>query len=160
MEVDKAMSEYDISHLALHTVIFVVPADLKKGKPEIRYPVEVTYSDHCYTKAVGDSQQREFDPVRYKLSKRLPGIISGLIERKCSFAQEQNLNYFTVELVDEDGRYEIYFEVFKKPKTKKLGLRVQSAYIREKEKPPRWRAIKFSVILFNVQTGKPIKAPK
>lgn len=161
------MNAPDISHLQAHTVIFVVPPDQKKGKPEVRYSVEVSYSNHCYTRAVLDingekAVQREFDVARYELSKRLPEIVSDLMNRKCSFAQERNLNYFTVD-AGPDGEYEIYFEVFKKPGTKTLGLRVQSAYVRDQDKlssRPRWRAIKFSVILFNVLHDKPIKAPR
>lgn len=157
----------DISHLRAHTVIFVVPPDQKKGKPEIKYSVEVSYSNHCYTKSMRSergekTEVREFDETRYELSKRLPEIVSGLMNRKCSFAQERNLNYFTVD-AGPDGEYEIYFEVFKKPGTKTLGLRVQSAYVRDQDKlssRPRWRAIKFSVILFNVLHDKPIKAPR
>lgn len=123
------MSGYDISHLAPHTVIFVVPADLKKGSAEFTCSVIVSYSDHCYTKAVKSSQQREFDPIRYELSKKLPEIIGGLMERKCSFAIDRN--FFTIDL-NNGNDYEIYFVVYKNS-IGKVALKVQSAYVRYPE---------------------------
>lgn len=140
------MNEHDVLHLAPYTVIFVIPAEPKKHREESRYSMLVSYSDHCYTKAVGDSQHRNFDPIRYELSKRLPEIISSLIERKCSFAHGRN--YFTIN-ANWYGDYEIYFELFKQPHSKKLALIVHSAYIRAKqnlEKRLKWRPIRFSVL--------------
>lgn len=156
------MNQYDLSHLEPHTIKFIVPGNEKTGIPERVYLVEVSYSDHCYTKSVVDratskkAQNREFDPARYELSKQLPEIIGSLSERRCSFAQAcQRQNYFTISV----GEYEVYFEVFKREKS--LVLRVQSAYVREPENlinRPKWRPIRFGIILYNVLHAKPVKA--
>jgi len=153
------MSEYDISHLKPHTVIYIIPPDAKKNRGELKCHVMVSYSDHCYTKAVGDATQREFDLTRYELSKNLPEIISGLMSRKCSFALDRN--FFTVES-KERGEYEIYFSVYKNS-FGKMALRVQSAYIRDKERllgRAKWRTINFSTILSNVLYNKPMRPPR
>lgn len=152
------MIEYDISHLAPHTLTFVVPADIKKKEPELKCSVLVSYSDHCYTKAVRNSQHREFDLIRYELSKKLPEIICSLMERRCSFAVDKN--FFTVEM--NNGHYEIYFVVYKNSQNE-IALKVQSAYVRDPERlidRPRWRTINFSTILRNVFYNKPMRPPR
>ncbi len=146
--------EYDISHLERRSIEYVQSATAKD--PERRYRVEVTYSDHCYTKRDRDGN-RLFDAERYEQSRLLPRIIAELMHRECHHTGRAN--FVTLD-IDGVRTYEVYFEVFKKSG---LHLRVQSAYIRDKDRtagrPGRAR-IKFHTILFNIQNGKPIHPPK
>lgn len=153
------MNMPDLSHLKPHTVIFIVPADINKKYNERQCPVLVSYSDHCYTKSVGGTEQREFDLTRYEVSKELPDIIGGLMQRKCSFALDRT--FFTIE-TKQQGPYEIYFSVYKNS-FGKIALRVQSAYIRDEERlidRPKWRTINFSTILNNVLHDKRMRPPR
>jgi hypothetical protein len=146
---------YDISHLEKHAVEYIQPA--QGEKPEIRYSVEVSYSNHCYTKSVWGGA-RMFDLDRYEQSKFLPKIMSELMSRECHHTGRTNFVTFDI---DEHRTYEVYFEVFKKDG--KLYIRVQSAYIRDaaflSSRPARAR-IRFHVILFNVYHEKPIHPPR
>jgi hypothetical protein len=150
-------NKYDISHLERHVVEYVQEA--AEGKPERRYSVEVSYSDHCYTKGNPDDHcVRMLDADRYEQSKLLPNIVSELMVRECHHTGR--LNFITFD-IDKHRVYEVYFEVFKQDK--KLNIRVQSAYIRDKDRldsQPRRAKIKFSTILFNVLHNKPIHPPR
>ena len=116
--------KYDIRHLRRCVVEYVQrPAG---EKPERRYSVEISYSDHCYTKAKSDGT-RVLDIDRYKQSILLPSIMAELMVRECHHTGKTNFVTFDI---DEHRTYEIYFEVFKK--AGKLCIRVQSAYIRDK----------------------------
>lgn len=144
----------DVSHLVPNIVEYIVPADNRRNKPERCYRVTVMYSNHCYTKAT-ENGERIFDKRRYELSKKLPGIISNLPNLSCSFANGNN--YYTVELVDDNEQYEIYFEVYKFKATGTLHLMVHSAYVRDIERlkdRPKWKSIRFSTILYATLTGK------
>ena len=146
---------HDVRHLRRHVVKYV--QESVGEKTERHYNVEVSYSGHCYTKAKTGST-RIFDIDRYEQSKLLPRIMAELMIRECHHTG--NTNFVTLD-IDEYRIYEVYFEVFKKGG--KLYLRVQSAYIRDKERlssQPRRAKIKFSTILFNVLHGKPIHPPQ
>jgi hypothetical protein len=167
---------HDLSHLDPFTFEFVVPE--KDGRSRQLYAIDVLFSWHCFTrgiapgenfsKALAYSRGREtrlFDERRYHLSKNLPRIIRGIGSRKCFHTGRGN--FFTVELVDEEGNrteYTIFFKVARRPKPRELTLRVESAYIRGdrvplgRAHPPR--PIRFSVIAYNTATGKRIKEPK
>lgn len=146
--------KYDISHLEKHLVEYIQNAT--KKDPERRFRVEISYSNHCYTKANADGT-RLFDKERYELSKLLPLIISELMNRECHHTGRTNFVTFDVGATRS---YEVYFEVFRK---NGLNLRVQSAYLRDESRmgnrPVRSR-IRFSTILYNVQNNKPIHPPK
>ena len=147
--------KYDLTHLRRHTVEYIQAAIGEN--PERRYSVEVSYSDHCYTS--GESNDgRVFDIGRYEQSKLLPGIMTELMTRECHHTGKTN--FVTLD-IDEYRVYEVYFEVFKQER--KLYIRVQSAYIRDKDRldnQPRRAKIRFSTILFNVLHGKPIHPPQ
>jgi hypothetical protein len=146
--------KYDISHLEQHKVEYVQVSI--NGKPERRYSVEVSYSNHCYTKRLDNI--RIFDIERYKQSKLLPRIIAELMTRECHHTGKTN--FVTLD-IDANRTYEVYFEMFKK--VEKLYMRVQSAYIRDKNRlssQPRRAKIRFSTILFNVLHDKPIHPPQ
>ena len=141
-------------------------------KPALHFAVDVTYSTHCFTRGIpkdgGGYDQtllyrdrkelRLFDLRRYQLSHRLPEIIVGMLRRKCMHTGHGN--FFTVELVDAAGTrvdYDIFFTVSKSSQRGRLNLLVQSAFIRDKNKLPRGRPIRFEIILFNVLHGRRIK---
>jgi hypothetical protein len=152
----------DVSHLAARAIEYIVPAG--KGTPERKYRVQVSYSNHCWTRGEVDGDgnktgRRVFDQVRYDLSKQLPAIIGDLVNRKCSFALDRN--FFTVD-IQGVGEYEVYFIVAKNV-AGEITLHVQSAYVRDDNRildRPRWRTIRFSVILFNVMRNKPTNPPR
>jgi hypothetical protein len=75
-------------------------------------------------------------------------------------------NFFTVEIIDNQGnriRYEIYFTASKSSKPGLLTLYVQSAYERDtahQANRPQMKPIKFPIILFNTLNKLPIIVPK
>ncbi|MGH7813041.1 MAG: hypothetical protein ACREQI_03455 [Candidatus Binataceae bacterium] len=167
---------YDLSHLDPFTFDFVVPE--RGGRPLRTYEIDVQFSWHCFTRGIvaGENfpramacargrETRLFDERRYRLSKRLPAIIRDIGSRKCFHTGKGN--FFTVEFIDQDGNrveYDIFFKVSRRGKAGKLTLVVESAYARDnriplgRPRPPR--PIRFSVIVYNTATGKPIKQPK
>jgi len=152
---------YDLAHLHPKTVTFFQSA--KGTNPPRGYKVDLIYSLHCFTRGMegetpdpqllysDDRETRIFDFRRYELSNRLPAIIEGLMTCKCFHADRGN--FFTIKMVDEEGKqvdYEIYFTVSKSSKPGTINLFVQSAYTRDKGKRARQqKPISFSVILFN-----------
>jgi len=143
----------DLSHLATHSVSYIQTAT--NNNPERHYDVEVSYSNHCYTKRKENSEKRIFDAVRYRLSKELPQIICDLMNRECHCTG--NANFFTFD-IDSDRTYEVYFKVHKR--FDRLFLHVQSAYIRDKdriEQRPVRSKVRFQTILYNILHNKPIR---
>jgi hypothetical protein len=69
-------------------------------------------------------------------------------------------NFFTVELIEEDGQsadYDIFFTASRSSTKGRLNLYVQSAFVRDKEKLPAGKRIRFEIILYNTLVGKQIK---
>ena len=69
-------------------------------------------------------------------------------------------NFFTVELIEEDGQrvdYDVFFTASRSSIKGRLNLYVQSAFVREKEKLPAGKRIRFEIILYNTLVGKPIR---
>ena len=167
---------YDLSHL--HPRTTTVTQSAVAGKPERIFNLLVFYSLHCFTRGIAlnevpdpalcYSDRREtrvFDFRRYELSKRLPLISSELAKRKCYHSGKGN--FFVVELVDESGtreEYEVFFLASRSTTRGSLNLFVQSAYIRDQDhlsaRPAPRKPIRFEILLYNVQTGKPIKEPR
>lgn len=167
---------YDLSHLDPFTFEFVVPQ--KDERPRQLYAIEVLFSWHCFTRGIAKGENflpataysrgretRLFDERRYRFSRQLPGIIRGIGSRRCFHTGKGN--FFTVELVDEEGsrvEYTVFFKVSRRAEPRGLTLRVESAYVRGdrvplgRSRPPR--PIRFSVIAHNTATGKAIKEPK
>jgi len=167
---------YDLSHLDPFIFEFVVPE--KNGKPAVAYAIHVLFSWHCFTRKIAPSENfprslayyhgretRVFDERRYRFSRQLPGIIRDIGSRRCFHTGKGN--FFTVELVDEEGsrvEYTIFFRLSRHAEPRALTLRVESAYARDggvpigRPRPPR--PIRFSVIAYNTATGKQIKEPK
>ncbi len=160
---------FDLSHLHPCEVVYVQSA--VGETPAIRYTVDVTYSLHCFTRGLpkdgvydrelvySDSrEERLFDHARYKLSKQLPVVIETLALRKCMHTGHGN--FFTVALVSENGAsvdYDVFFTATKSSKKGRINLFIQSAFVREKEKLPAGRTIRFVIILHNTLHKKPIR---
>jgi hypothetical protein len=75
-------------------------------------------------------------------------------------------NFFTVELIDSQGKrvdYTVYFKLSRAPRKGRLNLFVQSAYVQDgtpQTRPKPRKPIRFSVIAYNVAIGKAIKVAK
>ena len=99
-----------------------------------------------------------FDFGRYELSKQLPKIIEGLAERKCWNSGKGN--FFTIEVITEDGKaadYDVFFAVSKSSQKGRINLFVQSAYIRDRKTLESSSPIKFRFILYNTLNRIAIK---
>jgi hypothetical protein len=157
---------FNLSHLEQFDHVFEVAAG-------VSYSITIRFSHHCFTEhtkptddpalllTVG-SDQRTFDFERWRLSHYLPEIIKTLEQRYISHTNHQS--FFTVELIEDAGQmqdYEVYFDVTKDSKTKRLYLTVKSAYTRDtnrKNERPKSRKIRLLVILRNIQHNKPIRS--
>lgn len=98
---------------------------------------------------------------RWALSQRLPQIVRDLMGRKV-FHTNVHGTYITIQEIDENGNqinYEIYLELSRR-NGKTLNLVVSSAFPRDADKiakRPREHQIRFAVLVFNTQSGKPIR---
>lgn len=164
---------YDLSHLEpfLHT--YIQPA--QEGKPARFYRVWIRFGHHCFTRDPTErddpgqiypsqSDRRCFDVKRWVLSKHLPEIVRSLMGRKIFHTGHGN--FFTIEVMAESGEhleYEVYFEVNRDRGDRQLYLVVTSAFPRDPARlasRPHPRSIGLQVILFNTQTGKPIRTQR
>jgi len=167
---------YDLSHLEPVTLKFHQP--IKGEKPEKTYEVQISYSNHCFTRNVDSEEEvdseavfpnpvkkgdkRVFSVTRYTLSKQLPEIIRTLDKRTCYHTNHST--FLTIEITTEENarmEYEVYFKVYR-GKEKQLHLIVQSAYVRDdkhKTNRPRKKKINFFVILYNTMHDKAIRKP-
>jgi hypothetical protein len=168
---------YDLGHLHPKAITYVLEA--RGDKPVRAYAVEVHFSLHCFTCGIKPSQApdpamlysddrevRIFDAYRWQLSHYLPGIVEGLMGRKCFHTGYGN--FLTVELVNQQDqtivKYEVFFEVSRSTRRGVLTLFIQSAYVREssdaggkrRHNPP----IRFSFILHNTINNIAIKVPR
>lgn len=166
--------EYDLSHLHPFDLSFTAPASDKR--PERVYNLQITFSMHTFTRGLkkdeyvpdllyrDNREVRAFDFVRYELSKKLPEIVRELGNRRCYHTNHGN--FFTIELVDENGEaeeYEVYFKVSKASRKGWLNLYIESAYTRDtsyQTSQPKKRKIGFQVIAYNIMQGKEIKPGK
>jgi hypothetical protein len=166
--------EYDLCHLHPKTVSYMQPA--KGINPPRYYKVDVIFSLHCFTRGMeGETpdpellysdyrETRIFDFERYGLSHHLPGIVDGLMNCKCFHTDRGN--FFTVQIVDEQGKtadYEVYFTASKSSKAGTINLFVQSAYTRDyahRANRPQRKCIGFAIILYNIMNKIQINVPK
>jgi hypothetical protein len=152
--------EYDLSHLRPKTVSFMRSA--QGMKRPIGYLVDVNFSFHCFTREytidenpdqalviTHGKETRVFDFERWKLSHKLPGIIAGLMNRKCFPAGHRN--FLTVEIPDHVNKsivdYSIFFQVSRASRKGALNLYVQSAHMRKVDKERHNPPVAFSLIL-------------
>jgi hypothetical protein len=148
---------------------------LANAAGELIVTVHVGFGLHCFTRSVvkgaepvepysDERETREFDAVRYELSKKLPAIVRTLATRPCAFGRHDN--YVSVDLVGTSGepvRYAIFFNVkrWEKMGPSALLLIVQSAYplTGGKAAPLRGR-IGFDTLLRHALRGSRPKAPR
>jgi hypothetical protein len=159
---------YDLSHLD-PSVVQYIQAGTDKEAAKV-YNVNVIYTQHCFTRDIprsGDydetlictdgKERRLFDVARWKLSKRLPGIVRTLAKRSCQHAKENN--FVTVEAVTEDGNtveYDIFFVASKAMRSGFIHLFIQSAYLRERKQTGR--RVGFLKILYSALHGKKLRS--
>lgn len=163
---------YSLEHLSASTRELVIAPNARA--PERRIRLAVTYGLHCFSVSIDDvkttnlvvrdgREQRAFDLARYRLSRALPEIVASLELRRCFHTGHRN--FFTVELVDEQGQtqdYVIYFRTWRAA-AGELGdvrLHVESAYLRSDAPQRHKKSIRFKVIVANTYTGKEIHEPK
>lgn len=162
--------EYCLRHLHPHRSEYVVPG--KKGCPERRFLVDVSYGLHCFTRKqekgedvsparwYSDSREtRVFCMERWHLSSRLPDMIATLGRRRCLHTRGEE--FVTLEVVEGGRRfdYAVFFIVSKSSaKGADLNLFVVSAHERF-DKLDYTKPVGFHIILMNRYTGKKIKKP-
>lgn len=167
--------EYDLSHL--DTFEWTVECQHKVDGPMVTYKFYVSFSHHAFTSSEKRSdsgipyptkfrESRFFDFQRYELSKQLPAIIQTLDTRICSLTNQDHNNYFTIEILDEEGverDYEIYFAISRTERKGWMRLLVESAYVRDDDKiaeRPKGRKIGFNVIARNTLEKRKINRRK
>ena len=163
---------YDLTHL--NTFLHEFEQQALKDKPAQKYLVAIRFSHHCFTEgkkpnddpllefadASSKRDHRTFNVVRWELSKRLPEIVMGLMERH--IAHTNHNSFFTIEVVLDNGvsiDYEVYFEVVRVKG--KLSLTVTTAFGRDLIRligRSQGSKIRLSTILYNVSTNKPIRS--
>ena len=95
---------YDLRHLHPRTITYVQEA--KGHKPARTYTADVHFSMNCFTRGVkpgqipdpallysDDREVRIFDANRWRLSHNLPGIVEGLMGRKCFHTGYRQLSH-------------------------------------------------------------------
>ncbi len=155
---------FDLTHLHPRTFRFERPTEGDKP-PEV-FKVDTIFASHCFTRGPRESEafdlalvypdgneDRIFDHRRYELSKRLPEFIQALPTRKPRHNGKRG-NFFSVEVIAEDGtaiEYDIFFKVKKKAKGR-LELIVETAFVRDSDygsTRPDGKPIRFWIILHN-----------
>ena len=162
---------YSLEHLSASIRELVIAPNARASERRIR--LAVTYGLHCFSISIDDEkspnlvhdgrEQRAFDLARYRLSLALPGIVASLELRRCFHTGRRN--FFTVELVDEQGQkqdYVIYFRTWRAAagEAGDVRLHVESAYLRSDAPQRHKKSIRFKVIVANTYTGKEIHEPK
>ena len=166
---------YELAHL--HPFEWHFTAEAADKRPDRTYKFHVTFSMHCFTRDPlpneeidsnlwyqGPKENRLFCFYRHTLSYQLPDMIKSLGDRVCWHTHHGN--YFTIELVTQEGEvieYEVYFDVTRASRKGWLNLIVQTAYVRTedyKTTQPRKRRIRLDVVAYNTQLRKPIKRPR
>ena len=166
---------WDLSHLDS----FAFKCDLGLG---CAITVLVMFSCHCFSRSFARDgrvraeipsveiyndgrEQRVLDPVRYELSKNLlRDLVVTMGERPIVVADEKQPNFMTLQQTNADGTsslYAVFFEVEKdRTRKQRLILRVQSAYLLEKELTKRQRQAKkvaFRTLLRATYEGRKIR---
>ena len=156
----------DLSHLEPFE-FSVVPKDWNAPAT-----ISVSFHDHCFTEtfdaarhaaAIITSQasrheRRAFDPIRYALSRQLPGFVRGLDGQRIASTQQHNL--VRIELADGKD-YGIFFTL-RRESPKRCGLFVVSAYALDR---PRQSVVvtgemRFNVAVAMVLAGRKPKFPR
>jgi hypothetical protein len=155
---------YDLAHLHPRTFRFERPAE--GVKPAEIYNVDTVFTSHCFTRKPKNAEvfdeslvysdgyeNRLFDFRRYELSKQLPEIVRTMAARK-PYHNSNRRNFFTVEVIGENGKfveYDVFFKVRKMAKGR-LEMIVETAFVRDTEYGsirPAGKPIRFWIILHN-----------
>jgi hypothetical protein len=166
---------WTFDHLAPHSF----PYSIETGGRVVTLSVDVSYSCHCFSRDPGDGEvppaellyehgkdHRILDAVRYEFSKRLPGLIADIDQRRILFAGPEN--FLTLEATDAEGvagYYQVFFVLYRKVGTKqRLELRVQSAYwvshLHRRARPTTSRKVRFKLIATAAYEGRRLHAAR
>lgn len=162
---------YDLTHLHPCTLKFERPAEGNRAA-EV-YTVDVVFTLHCFSREPKEAEnsdasliypdsheKRLFDFRRYELSKLLPSIIQALPAKKAHHGNRSN--FFSVEIITENGttvEYDIFFKM-KKVSKGRLEMLVQTAFVRDpahESTRPDGKPIRFWIILYNTLNNKPFR---
>jgi hypothetical protein len=164
---------YDLSHL--HPFRYHMVLEAKSNQPSRVAEIRVAFESHTFTVgclmaevphiqySANPHDLRRFCPTRYELSKMLPDIIRNLRSRRCYFALRNN--FFVVELPGgrpPNTEYWVFFDVRPSEDAGAVVVRVQSAYIGDKAKPPSGRTAKkvgFAVLVSKALSGERARPP-
>lgn len=163
-----------------HLNPFTLVIDSKMAGKKLK--IGVRFSNHCFTRGYdpdfhpagatilmdAGGRPRTFCPVRYRLSHRLRGLISGFIDSRVKVSQTaQRRNWvYSITINDPKGPYHVFFELRRTPvddrKRWDLNMVVESAY---PENPLRGSPNilgKISVVLLcaKIYTGKPVSTKR
>ena len=139
--------------------------------------VRVGFKNHCYTEAYDAEEHEEaeiliregsdvrvFCPIRYGLSKKLPGLVSAMPSKKVHQTGQSRNYVFVVPLEVEKQHYEIYFMLQRAAKDDAADLRltIESAYANGGHNVrKRPRTIRFAVLAHKVLTNQVVRfAPR
>lgn len=153
--------------------------DIETAGRTVTLSIDVSYSCHCFSRDPGvgevppaellyeyEKDRRVLDAARYEFSKRLPGIIADINQRRILFAGPEN--FLTLELTDAEGvagYYQVFFVLYRKTGTKqRLELHVQSAYwvshLHRRARPITSRKVRFKLIATAAYEGRRLHAAR
>lgn len=139
----------DISHLA--PITHRMTLDLRGGKQKNNAYLEISFSNHCYSRRPAEGEQipanmlvldgsrhyprnRIFCPIRYGHSIALAQMINVLVQNNGHVRKSRHQNFFSTTVVTQDGAVVPYYIFISARKAqdpgmpKKLVLYVESAY--------------------------------
>jgi hypothetical protein len=164
---------YDLAHLHPRTFRFERPPE--GNRPAEIYTVDAIFASHCFTRQPKKAESfdkdllyfdgyenRLFDFRRYEVSKQLPEIIRTMPARK-PYHNKNRRNFFTVEVISEDGspvEYDVFFKMRKKAKGR-LEMIVETAFVRDPgygSIRPAGKPIRFWIILHNTLNNVRIRS--
>ncbi len=159
--------ELDLGHLnPFHLLV-----NSKAANKTLR--VDVRFSNHCFTQKHsgneeivvikdGAGRDREYCPIRYRLSFQLPALIQSFNHEKAMVHQtwERRNWVYSTKIEDPEGPYYVFFELRRAPPVRRqwqdLELTVESAYHQdeEKEAPAMIGKVKFLLLCSNLYLNK------
>ncbi len=158
--------EYDLLHLSPFTFTVESTAAQKK------LVVFVRFSLHCIAVKYGDiphpagfpimldngGRERSFCHTRYELSKQLPCIIRGLVQKKVIQTASRRNWVYTLEIETPKGPYYVFFEIRRSSRDGlDLDLFVESAYPKLTGSAPKLLGkMKFAMLCGKIYQGKAV----
>ena len=166
---------WTFDHLAPHSF----PYEIESGGQVVTLVIDVSYSCHCFSRDPSIDEvlpaellyehgrdRRILDAVRYEFSKRLPGLIGDIEQRRILFAGPEN--FLTLEATSSEGvpgYYQVFFVLYRKVGAKqRLELRVQSAYwvshLHPRALPTTLVKVRFKLIATAAYEGRRLHAAR